>query len=58
MLRGETLAAVMGNHSPRLEKLKGHKHIYFAEKKYAGGILETIEKYEFIEKARKAEDRR
>jgi hypothetical protein len=27
------------------------ENIYFAEKKYAGGILEAIEKYDFIEKA-------
>ena len=52
MLRGEPLAAVVGNYSPELEELKGQKNIYFAEKKYAGGILEAIEKYDFIEKAR------
>ena len=53
MLRGEPLAAVVGNYSPELEELKGQKNIYFAEKKYAGGILEAIEKYDFIEKAKK-----
>jgi sucrose-phosphate synthase len=53
MLRGEPLAAAVGNYSPELEKLKGQKNIYFAEKKYAGGILEAIEKYDFIEKAKK-----
>jgi sucrose-phosphate synthase len=52
MLRGEPLAAVVGNYSPELEELKGQKNIYFAEKKYAGGILEAIEKYDFIEKAK------
>ena len=50
MLRGEPLAAVVGNYSPELEELKEQKNIYFAEKKYAGGILEAIEKYDFIEK--------
>jgi len=29
------------------------KNIYFAEKKYAGGILEAIEKCDFIEKVQK-----
>lgn len=53
MLRGEPLAAVVGNYSPELEKLKEQKNIYFAEKKYAGGILEAIEKYDFIEKVQK-----
>jgi sucrose-phosphate synthase len=53
MLRGEPLAAVVGNYSPELEELKGQKNIYFAKKKYAGGILEAIEKYNFIEKAKK-----
>jgi sucrose-phosphate synthase len=52
MLRGEPLAAVVGNYSPELEELKGQKNIYFAEKKYAGGILEAIEKYDFIDKAK------
>ena len=52
MLRGEPLAVVVGNYSPELEKLKEQKNIYFAEKKYAGGILEAIEKYDFIEKAK------
>lgn len=53
MLRGEPLAVVVGNYSPELEKLKEQKNIYFAEKKYAGGILEAIEKYDFIEKVQK-----
>lgn len=53
MLRGEPLAAVVGNYSPELEKLKEQENIYFAEKKYAGGILEAIEKYDFIEKVQK-----
>ena len=30
---------------------KEQKNIYFAGKKYVGGILEAIEKYDFIEKA-------
>jgi sucrose-phosphate synthase len=53
MLRGEPLAAVVGNYSPELNKLKGRKKIYFAEKEYAGGILEAIHRYNFIETAKK-----
>lgn len=52
MLRGEPLAAVVGNYSPELEKLKGRKNIYFAEKEYAGGILEALEQYNFFETAK------
>jgi sucrose-phosphate synthase len=52
MLRGEPLAVVVGNYRKELEKLKGARNIYFAESEYAGGILEGIEKYQFIEKAR------
>ena len=52
MLRGEPLAVVVGNYRKELEKLKGARNVYFAESEYAGGILEGIEKYRFIEKAR------
>ncbi|MFZ0133595.1 MAG: HAD-IIB family hydrolase, partial [Desulfobacterales bacterium] len=50
MLRGEPLGVIVGNHSPELEPLKGAKRIYFADKPCAGGILEGIRKYGFIEK--------
>jgi sucrose-phosphate synthase len=53
MLQGEPLAAVVGNYSPELKKLKGRKNIYFAAKEYAGGILEAIDRYNFIETAKK-----
>jgi sucrose-phosphate synthase len=52
MLRGEPLAVVVGNYKKELEKLKGARNVYFAKREYAGGILEGIEKYGFIEKAR------
>jgi len=52
MLRGEPLAAVVGNYSPELEKLKGCKNIYFAKQKSAGGIIEAIDRYDFIETAK------
>jgi sucrose-phosphate synthase len=52
MLRGEPLAVVVGNHSKELEKLKGGKNIYFAKQTCAGGIIEAIERYKLIRKAR------
>ena len=52
MLRGEPLAVVVGNYKKELEKLKGARNVFFAKSEYAGGILEGIEKYGFIEKAR------
>lgn len=53
MLRGEPLAAIVGNYSPELNSLKGRKNIYFAKREYAGGILEAIDRYNFIEKTKK-----
>jgi len=52
MLRGEPLGVVVGNYSKELEKLKHRKNIYFAKQKYAGGIIEAIKHYNFIEKAK------
>jgi sucrose-phosphate synthase len=51
MLRGEPLGVVVGNYSPELKKLKGIRGIYFARQKYSGGILEGINRYNFIDKA-------
>ena len=51
MLRGEPLAVVVGNYSRELSTLKGARHVYFAKKSFAAGILEGINKYHFIEKA-------
>ena len=48
MLKGEPLGVVVGNYSPELETLRSAKQIYFAEKTYAGGILEGIRHYQFI----------
>jgi sucrose-phosphate synthase len=50
MLRGEPLGIIVGNHSPELDALKGAKRIYFAKRALAGGILEGIQKYGFVEK--------
>ena len=52
MLRGDTLAVVVGNHSAELEPLRGEPRIYFAEAGYAGGILEGIHHYRFLEEIR------
>jgi sucrose-phosphate synthase len=56
MLRGEPRAVVVGNYSSELKKLKNSRKIYFAKKPYAGGILEAIEHYRFIEKVRNAKN--
>jgi sucrose-phosphate synthase len=56
MLRGDPLAVVVGNYSSELERLKGQRNIYFAKKKYAGGILEAIQHYKFLEKAEQEVD--
>ena len=49
MLRGEPLGIVVGNYSEELEKLKGLKNIYFADRKYAGGIIDGLAYYKFVE---------
>lgn len=48
MLRGEPKAVVVGNFSPELKKLKGMKNIYFSNNRYAAGIIDAIEKYQFL----------
>ena len=46
MLAGDTLAIVVGNHSPELDILKNQEQIYFSKDHYAAGILEGIEYYD------------
>jgi len=53
MLRGEPKGVVVGNYSRELDALKGRRNIYFADRTFAGGILEGIEHYNFEEKARR-----
>jgi sucrose-phosphate synthase len=48
MLTGNTLAVVVGNHSPELEHLRGQPRIHFAAGEYAWGIIEGIERYGFL----------
>ena len=50
MLRGEPLGIVVGNYSKELDKLQGGRNIFFARKPCAGGILEGIKRYQFIDK--------
>jgi sucrose-phosphate synthase len=47
MLIGDTLAVVVGNHSPELEVLRGQEQVYFASAPHARGILEGIAHYGF-----------
>ncbi len=48
MLKGDTLAVVVANHSKELLRLKNKPRIYFAEKGYASGILEGLDYYDFL----------
>jgi len=47
MLQGNTLGVVVNNYCSELEKLKGRDRVYFADGKYAWGILEGIDYYNF-----------
>lgn len=49
MLKGELLGVVVANYSKELEKLRGGKRIYFAKRKYAGGIIDGLNHYEFLD---------
>ena len=50
MLKGELLGVVVANYSKELEVLKKQKRIYFAKRKYAAGIIDGIEYYNFLKK--------
>ncbi len=50
MLKGRALGVVVGNYSPELEKLRKHSRVYFADGKYARGVLEGIKYYNFLDK--------
>ena len=45
MLVGDTMAVIVGNHSPELEPLRGLEQVYFASGHYAAGILEGLSYY-------------
>jgi len=46
----------VGNYSSELEKLKKQRNIYFAEQCCAGGILEGINHYQFVQKSQSKKD--
>ncbi|MEJ2196563.1 MAG: HAD-IIB family hydrolase [Ignavibacteriaceae bacterium] len=48
MLKGELLGVVVANYSDELESLRGQKRIYFSEREYAGGIIDGIKHYDFL----------
>lgn len=48
MLSGNTLAVVVGNYSPEIEKLRGQPQLYWAKGEYAWGILEALDYYDFF----------
>jgi sucrose-phosphate synthase len=48
MLKGELLGVVVANYSKELEALKGGKRIFFAKRTYAGGIIDGINHYDFL----------
>ncbi len=50
MLLGRTLGVVVANHSEELNRLRGRPRVYFAQAAHAGGILEGIEYYNFLDK--------
>ncbi len=53
MLEGDLLGVVVANYSKELEELKGKRRIYFSSKKFAAGILDGINYYNFIKVERK-----
>ncbi|MEJ2660426.1 MAG: HAD-IIB family hydrolase [Desulfobacteraceae bacterium] len=54
MLRGEPCAVVVGNYSHELESLKGGRNVFFAKSPCAGGIIEGLQHYRFIETSKSA----
>jgi len=53
MLKGEPLGVVVGNYSPELKAIKSLKNIYFAKETFAAGMIEGINHYGFIDRAKK-----
>jgi sucrose-phosphate synthase len=49
MLRGEPRAVVVGNYSHELGALKGSRNVFFAKNHCAGGIIEGLKRYRFID---------
>ncbi len=49
MLAGNTLGVVVGNYSPELDRLRKYPRVYFAEASHAGGIIEGVAYYNFLD---------
>jgi sucrose-phosphate synthase len=49
MLKGEPSAVVVGNYSPELEHMKSARKVYFADKPHAGGMMEGISHFGFMD---------
>lgn len=57
MMRGNTLAVVVNNrHHEELSQLVEQDKVYFAEQKYAGGLLEALEYYDFFSTCKEPEE--
>jgi len=57
MMRGNTLAAVVANrHYEELSQLLEVERIYFANKKFAAGILEALDHYDFFNQCKDPEE--
>ncbi|MCI5158741.1 MAG: HAD family hydrolase, partial [Candidatus Electrothrix sp. AUS1_2] len=57
MMRGNTLAVVVNNrHHEELSQLVEQDRVYFAEQKYAGGLLEALEYYDFFSACKEPEE--
>lgn len=52
MLISIPLAAVVSNHDPALDELKGKKNIFFSEKPYADGLIDGMNRYHLLERAK------
>jgi len=48
MLAGKSLGLVVANYSEELEKLRKLERVHFASREYAWGIIEGIERYDFL----------
>ena len=48
ILNSELLGVVVANHSSELENLKGKKKVYFSSHEYAGGLIDGIKHYNFL----------
>lgn len=50
MLRGEPHGVVVGNFSKEMDVLRGKRRVYFSPRKHAGGVIDGIYHYKFLER--------